>query len=266
MDYKKCYYNLISSRQLLDRVKGGGIYYESHHILPKSLGGDNNKENLVLLTFKEHFIAHLLLSKMYDGEIKRKMCYALWRMSKGSSKHERIVSASQYKICREAEREAKKNHVVSEQTRLKISLGNKGKKRTPEMIEAHRNRIIGTTHTTSEETKEKIRNSNLGQKRSPECVENNRKARLGKRQSEESKQKRSKKLINIPRPQEVIDKIRMNNPLKREVICSNGEIYESINDAAIKLNLNRSNISAVCNGRREKTNGLIFKFNDETNK
>ena len=260
MDYKKCYYNLISSRQLLDRVKGSGIYYESHHILPKSLGGDNSKENLVLLTFKEHFIAHLLLSKMYDGDIKRKMCYALWRMSKGSSKHERIVSASQYKTCREAEREAKKNHVVSEQTRLKISLGNKGKKRTPEMIEAHRNRIKGTTHTTSEETKEKISLAQKGKKHSPERIEKNRISHIGLKQSEESKKKKSEKLTGIPRPQEVIDKIRMNNPLKRKIIDSNGVIYESISEAVKILGLEHSNVSAICNGRRKITMGYSFKF------
>lgn len=33
-------------------------YVETHHIIPKSLGGDNTKTNVVLLTGREHFICH----------------------------------------------------------------------------------------------------------------------------------------------------------------------------------------------------------------
>jgi hypothetical protein len=29
-------------------------YYESHHIVPRTIGGADHKENLVLLTVKEH--------------------------------------------------------------------------------------------------------------------------------------------------------------------------------------------------------------------
>lgn len=47
--------------------KGKGIYYESHHILPKCLNGSNKKDNLVLLTAKEHFIAHKLLLEIYPN-------------------------------------------------------------------------------------------------------------------------------------------------------------------------------------------------------
>lgn len=65
MDYKTIYNNLITSRKSL--VKQNGIYYEKHHIIPKSLGGNNSKENLVFLTGREHFIAHLLLHKIFNS-------------------------------------------------------------------------------------------------------------------------------------------------------------------------------------------------------
>lgn len=52
-------------------------YKEKHHIIPRSLGGSDNKENLVDLTAREHFICHWLLTKMYTGESKSKMVYAL---------------------------------------------------------------------------------------------------------------------------------------------------------------------------------------------
>lgn len=51
--------------------------YECHHILPRSLGGDDNPENLVLLTFREHYLAHTLLPKFTIGKDKMKMCFAL---------------------------------------------------------------------------------------------------------------------------------------------------------------------------------------------
>lgn len=74
MNYQKIYNKLVSNKR--DRSKTNGIY-ESHHIKPRSLGGSNSKTNLVLLTPREHFIAHLLLSKIYGG----KMTYALYIMS-----------------------------------------------------------------------------------------------------------------------------------------------------------------------------------------
>lgn len=46
-------------------------YIEVHHVYPKSMGGSNEKTNLAVLTAKEHFICHLLLTKMYpnSGEL-----------------------------------------------------------------------------------------------------------------------------------------------------------------------------------------------------
>jgi hypothetical protein len=51
-------------------------YYEIHHIVPKCMGGDNLDDNKVLLTRKEHFIAHLLLSRIYPD--KGELISALW--------------------------------------------------------------------------------------------------------------------------------------------------------------------------------------------
>lgn len=41
-------------------------YVERHHIVPKSEGGSNKPDNLVNLTAREHYVAHLLLAKIYD--------------------------------------------------------------------------------------------------------------------------------------------------------------------------------------------------------
>lgn len=36
---------------------------EKHHIMPRSFGGDNSKDNLIKLSTREHFIAHYLIYK-----------------------------------------------------------------------------------------------------------------------------------------------------------------------------------------------------------
>jgi 5-methylcytosine-specific restriction endonuclease McrA len=78
--YTKIYYSLIKKRQNEVLLKEN-IYCESHHIIPKSLGGSNDKNNLVNLLPREHFIAHLLLTKMVkDADHIVKMNWALHKM------------------------------------------------------------------------------------------------------------------------------------------------------------------------------------------
>lgn len=65
MDYEKIYNNLIERKKSLARSLNDGNNYDLHHILPRSLGGTDDESNLVLLTYKEHFVAHELLAKIY---------------------------------------------------------------------------------------------------------------------------------------------------------------------------------------------------------
>jgi hypothetical protein len=62
--YYNWYYGIINNAINQHRTKSKTQYYEKHHIIPKSLEGDNSKDNLVLLTAREHFICHYLLIKM----------------------------------------------------------------------------------------------------------------------------------------------------------------------------------------------------------
>ncbi len=64
--YTKCYYRLIEKAQ---QTKYND-YTEKHHIIPRSLRGTNTKENLVILSAREHFICHLLLCKMVEKDSK----------------------------------------------------------------------------------------------------------------------------------------------------------------------------------------------------
>lgn len=56
--YKNWYYRIINNR-LTNPILNQ--YTETHHIIPKCLGGSNYSSNLVKLTAREHYICHLLL-------------------------------------------------------------------------------------------------------------------------------------------------------------------------------------------------------------
>lgn len=68
-----------------------GEYGEHHHIMPRSLGGTDEDENIVKLTAREHFICHWLLVKMYKkGSIERKkMLCAFWKMKQSPTKSQK---------------------------------------------------------------------------------------------------------------------------------------------------------------------------------
>jgi hypothetical protein len=64
-----------------------GVYYEKHHILPRYLGGDNSKLNLVYLEFREHILAHYILWRCYNN-IEDKIAY---KMMSGQTEEGRIL-------------------------------------------------------------------------------------------------------------------------------------------------------------------------------
>ena len=67
MNYKLHYQKLISKYGYKDRPVESHLY-ERHHIIPKSMGGDNSKQNLVYLTGRQHFLAHWLLFKIHNND------------------------------------------------------------------------------------------------------------------------------------------------------------------------------------------------------
>lgn len=93
MDYRRIYDQIIDRAIGERRSKKQGTYYESHHIVPRSEGGSNNIDNLVLLTAKEHYMAHLLL---YAENPTQARAYAFVRMS------HRSIERSSAKIYQEA--------------------------------------------------------------------------------------------------------------------------------------------------------------------
>lgn len=164
MDYLKIYNSLIKrgkNRQLTG-------YTETHHIMPKCIGGTNHKCNLVKLTAKEHFICHLLLCEIYPENTKLR--FALWNMCnvKRNYQNRYRVSSRLYNFIRE---EYSKNvsginnprygKKLTEEQKNQISLSRIGK------YGGVKNSFYGKKH--SEKTKEILRKKSSEKKHSDEA-------------------------------------------------------------------------------------------------
>jgi hypothetical protein len=79
MNYERIYNDLIKYRQTNILISD---YIENHHIIPRSLGGTDEKTNIVALTGREHYVAHLLLARFNRCS---QTAYALWMMQMKSS-------------------------------------------------------------------------------------------------------------------------------------------------------------------------------------
>ena len=161
--YKQWHDNIINKSK--NRLLTG--YKEKHHILPRCLGGKDNKDNLVELTAREHFIVHMLLCKFTKSQARIKMLYAFNFMSVVRNKYRdyKINSkiaqklrleffANKPKHTKESKLKMSKSRIgmkLSKETRKKVGLAQIGNKKA-----------LGLKH--SQETKNKIRNANKGNK------------------------------------------------------------------------------------------------------
>lgn len=173
MNYERIYNQIIKKAKSENRKKiKGGIYYEGHHIIPKCLGGDGkvidiNHPNIILLTAKEHYIAHRLLCLIYPDN--NKLRFAIWCMING------LGTAKRYATSSRIYESLKKSLTHSNDTRKKMSLSKKGK--------------FG--RITSEETKQKIIESRRGYVHSDITRQKMSDAGKKRKASKETKQKMS---------------------------------------------------------------------------
>ena len=156
------WYNTLINKAKNRQLNG---YSEKHHIIPKSMGGSNDKTNLVKLTAREHYIAHLLLTKFTQGDCRKKMirafvCLRNWK-NKNRKGDYRFNSRLYDKLRNEYAEIARENSINKEfslERRKNISKALTGKKLSPEHIEA----IRKAKKNISQETKDKISKANKG--------------------------------------------------------------------------------------------------------
>ena len=164
--YKQWYANIT------ERAKNRHLdsYTESHHIVPRSLGGGDEADNLVNLTAREHFVCHWLLVKMTTGKEHHQMLNALRMMraeKQGQQRYNTKITARVY--------ESIKQEYAELQSKQFTGTGNG---------------MFGKHHT--QETKDKIRQKNLGKKLTPEQIEKLKKATTGKKKPPITEEHRTK--------------------------------------------------------------------------
>ncbi len=103
--YTKTYVNIIEKRR---KCPYSGAYTEGHHIVPSSFEEGNGymlaKNNIVTLTAREHYICHLLLTKMIRDSkylIKARFAYSMMARPALNNKRDRYQSSMSYQRGRE---------------------------------------------------------------------------------------------------------------------------------------------------------------------
>jgi hypothetical protein len=175
------WYNDIVERA---RDRNLDTYTETHHILPRSLGGDDSTDNLVELTAREHFVCHWLLVKMTTGEARGKMINALYMMQTEGPYQKRYKTKITGRIYEHLRKEyaqyiSKKNkgRIQPPEEKEKQIKSQTGRKRETFSVEwreklsqNHKSKQLGFDGTLSKDTRKKMSEKATGRKQSPETI------------------------------------------------------------------------------------------------
>ena len=143
---------------------------EKHHIIPKSILKNNN---LVSLSLRQHYIAHLLLVRCVQPIYRKKMLYA--------------VTAMKFKVINRITINSRIFARIKAEANIHRSIALRGRTHTPEAkakIKAKR-----ALQGCSDETKARMSAAHLGKKTSPSAIEKTRQFHLGRTRSDETKQR-----------------------------------------------------------------------------
>ena len=192
-------------------------YTECHHIIPRSLGGTHDTDNLTNLTAREHFICHWLLTKIYaTGEAHWKMLNAFRMMRAENPRQQRY----QTKITSRVYENLKREYSVLQSQRVagknnpmygdKFYRSEEGKQRQSKAISGDSN---GAKQT---DARIKISESKRGKQRAPfsdkwlaklkEAHRGERNGMHGKKHTDETKELMRQRAIGRQQSVETIQK------------------------------------------------------------
>lgn len=233
--YTKTYDQLIQKAKLrgLDKSKLEG-YYEKHHIVPKSLGGQNKKDNLVLLTYREHIIAHKLLIRIYNRN--QKMIYAYYSMIRSSKREKTFVDINV------SSKELEAIRIQSVEYLREINTGEKNPMYGKKISEDHKKKISeANKYKRSEETKQKMREAQLGKKANMES------------RVKMSNSHKGLKIHTEERKKFLSERWKNNNPNSKKVYDSNlNKVYETLTSCAKDYNISSQTLRKWIRNNPEK--------------
>lgn len=246
MNYLKVYCNLI--RKAENRTPPEG-YTEKHHTFPKSIFGKNNR--IVILTSREHYIAHALLAKGFNkrygkNDVKSiKMIYAFWCMNNQKNKNTYLNSylyECYKKKFSQTHSKLMKGNIHSEETKKKMSFSAKGKKKTI----SHRKKLSESRFgiKQSQETIQKRVEKNKGKTRTKEQRLRIGLGQRGKVISKKSEEKRIKSFCKHI--------YTFISPEKELFITDNARKFCREND------LHHTAVYKVCRGLQKNHKGWII--------
>lgn len=252
MNYEEFINGIISTRGLKGIKKPQ--YYETHHIIPKCMGGTDEFTNKIRLTAKEHYEAHRLLA--LENPDNEKLLYAWWCFSNGwdNKKQQRYkVTAKEYEEAKEKFRNMMsiKNSGINSNFYGQDVSGSKnphfGKKHSEETKRLLSE--LATNRKMSEETKAKISFTLKSQNRTA--------WNKGIKLDEEHRQKVLKGLE--------ISLEHRKKPVKQYDLQGNFiKLWPSATEAGKYFNIQGAHITDCCNNKRAKCAGFLWKFaNDD---
>lgn len=168
--YREFIQQIIEER---GRFGCGDEYHERHHIVPLCMGGKTVENNLIDLLAKEHFIAHKLLAFENPDNLGLVRAYCVMAFTKNKDQKRIELTPEEYEEVRKLVSEKTKefyadktNHPnygkhLSEETRRKIGLANKGTKSSVgrPCSEETRKKIGDANRNPSEETRKRMSES-----------------------------------------------------------------------------------------------------------
>jgi len=237
LTYNNFIANILNTR---GRFACGNEYHERYHIIPKCMDGTDEKNNLIDLYAREHFVAHKLLALENPKNEKLVGAWHAMAFLKNDS-HQR------YELTPEEFEEARKAHslAMSGENNPNYGLTGEnhylyGKKHTDETLQkmselkyGENNPFYGKQH--SNDSRKKMSDA---QKKRFENPENH--PMYGKHLSEETKNRLSEVFSGE------------NNPACRAVYCYElDEYFWGAKEAEQKYGICNSHISSCCRGTRK---------------
>lgn len=226
------YKQLVNSAKTrgLDKSKLDG-YFEKHHIIPRCKGGNNDESNLVLLTYREHILAHMLLYIINPDSKDLFLSFSLLvelRFNFENSLEIDLNALSEIKSKRSIFMKGDNNPMKNPDISKKVSEKKKG---LPGFFK-------GKHHT--DKTKQILREKTLSKGLSGKNHQ-----MYGKHHTDEARKKMSDKLRGENHPLfgkhlKESTKEKLSNAHKIPVISPDGIEYNSIEEAAIAAKVHRN--------------------------